>query len=229
MIGIYRITNKINGKTYVGQSIDIKRRFWDHRCLSHEHNIHLKRAMMKYGKENFEYEILEECSIEELDEKERKYIADLKPEYNVSSGGNGKGKFPESVKKIISQKSKAQWERMTDEEKAQRVKNNLKGPRKGHIVSAETRQKLRERNLNKKQSLDTINKRKNTMLLKKQNGYIRTNEFCKKKVVCIETNETFESVKAAAEKINASPTSVSSMLKGRQKTVKGFHFKYLKV
>lgn len=87
MVGIYRITNLVNEKTYIGQSIDIKRRFCEHRCISHESNIHLKRALEKYGKDNFKYEVLEECDISELDEKEIYYISTLKPEYNVASGG----------------------------------------------------------------------------------------------------------------------------------------------
>lgn len=74
MIGIYRITNLINGKSYIGQSRDIQRRFWDHRCISHEGNRHLKHAMLKYGKECFKYEVLEECKADQLDEREIYYI-----------------------------------------------------------------------------------------------------------------------------------------------------------
>ena len=80
MVGIYIITNLINGNRYIGQSIDIKRRFWDHRCISHETNRHMKHALKKYGKENFRYEVLEECDVDALDERETYYISLLKPE-----------------------------------------------------------------------------------------------------------------------------------------------------
>lgn len=230
MIGIYRVTNLINGKTYIGQSIDIQRRFWEHRCVSHESNRHLKFALQKYGKENFKYEILEECDESMLDERERYYIEKFKPEYNVASGGQDSSRrFPEEVRQVISRKARAQWEGMTDEERAERIAHNLKGPQKGHAVSEETRQKLREKNLGKKQSSETIEKRKATFRKLKESGYVRTNAWCRKKVVCVETGEVFESVKAAAASIGASPTGISATLKGRQKSVIGFRFEYLEV
>lgn len=230
MIGIYIITNLITGKTYIGQSIDIQRRFHEHRCISHESNRHLKYALAKYGKENFKYEVLEECKEDELDERERYYIEKLKPEYNITTGGQDSlRRFPDEIKKKISEKSKEQWKNMSYEAKEARIKNNLKGPRKGHAVSEETRQKLRDKNLGKKQSPETIEKRRKTLKSKKLNGYVRKNDANKKKVVCIETGDIYESVKAAAESIGADPSSVSSMLKGRQKSVKGLHFEYLKV
>lgn len=230
MIGIYKITNLINGKSYIGQSINIKRRFWDHRCISHESNRHLKYALKKYGKDNFKYEVLEECLEDELDAKERHYIETLKPEYNVTNGGQDSlRRYPEDVRKKISNKSKEQWENMTDEERQHRITHNLTGHRVGYAMSEETKAKLRDKNLGKKQSPETIEKRKQTMLEKKRNGYRQDNSSHMKRVKCIETNEVFKSVRDAAENIGVDPSSVSSMLKGRQKTVKGFHFEYLEV
>lgn len=78
MIGIYKITNKINNKVYIGQSVDIKQRWNAHKRQSmipnKEYNKYLYRAFRKYGIENFDFEVLEECAREELDEKERYYI-----------------------------------------------------------------------------------------------------------------------------------------------------------
>ena len=67
MIGIYKITNKINGKIYIGQSNDIKRRFLEH---TYRDKLPIDIAIKKYGKENFSFEILEECPTEQLNEKE---------------------------------------------------------------------------------------------------------------------------------------------------------------
>lgn len=58
--GIYRITNKINGKSYIGQSVNIKNRWYVHKATKDDYPIH--RAIRKYGKNNFSWEILEECS-----------------------------------------------------------------------------------------------------------------------------------------------------------------------
>ena len=50
IIGIYKITNKKNGKMYIGQSNNIKRRFYEH-CRNNE--ILIDKAIQKYGKEEF--------------------------------------------------------------------------------------------------------------------------------------------------------------------------------
>lgn len=72
MIGIYKIENLINHKIYVGQSVHIERR-WSEHCFPSTKSI-ISDAIKKYGKENFSFQILEECSSEELDEKEVFYI-----------------------------------------------------------------------------------------------------------------------------------------------------------
>lgn len=72
--GIYLIHNKVNGKNYVGQSKHILNRWTQHRYDSKEKNYPLYRAIRKYGIDNFEFSILEECEIDELPFKEDYYI-----------------------------------------------------------------------------------------------------------------------------------------------------------
>lgn len=77
--GIYLIKNNINNKCYIGQSINIMRRWWEHKarafnCNNNCYNKPLYNAIRKYGIENFSIEILEECSEEQLNEKEYYYI-----------------------------------------------------------------------------------------------------------------------------------------------------------
>jgi len=77
-IGIYRILCLVNDKGYIGQSTHLRKRKGAH-FLALKKNIHinghLQRAFNKYGKNNFKFEILEECSIEKLDEREKYYIS----------------------------------------------------------------------------------------------------------------------------------------------------------
>lgn len=91
MIGIYCWTNRINGRQYVGQSIDIDRRKRQHLyAVAHGEDSVLYTAMRKDGVENFIFSILEECSVTELDEKERFWITTLNTYlegYNANSGG----------------------------------------------------------------------------------------------------------------------------------------------
>ena len=93
MIGIYKITNKINGNSYIGLSTHIEDR-WDYHKSPYnwerEKNKSLYQAIIKYGINNFNFEILEECSIYELGEKEEYYIAKYdtyKNGYNMTKGG----------------------------------------------------------------------------------------------------------------------------------------------
>lgn len=98
--GIYKITNQIDGKVYIGQSVNIQRRWKEHKInykVSHDkqHNIYLYNAIKKYGLENFNFEIIEQCSPEELDDREIywiKYYESFNKEkgYNLTRGGGGK-------------------------------------------------------------------------------------------------------------------------------------------
>ena len=91
MIGIYLITNKLNNKCYVGQSVDIARRWRQHREAASRGETPLYKAIQKYGIENFEFSILEECLKEELDCKEIQYIERYNSYfegYNQTKGGD---------------------------------------------------------------------------------------------------------------------------------------------
>lgn len=84
--GIYRITNTINNKCYIGSSKNIQRRFYAHLSDFNKDNSHciiLKRAVQKYGQENFEFEILAKCPEQYLIKLEQWFIDNLKPEYNA--------------------------------------------------------------------------------------------------------------------------------------------------
>ena len=79
MIGIYKITNKINNKIYIGQSTNIQQRWKAHKTRpfnekSNQYDMSFYRAIRKYGLENFSFQVIEQCSKEQLDEKEKFYI-----------------------------------------------------------------------------------------------------------------------------------------------------------
>lgn len=76
--GIYKITNQLDNMCYIGQSVDISTRWKDHaKCglgIDTPQNNKLYQAMIKDGLWNFSFEILEECSRDQLNEKEKYYI-----------------------------------------------------------------------------------------------------------------------------------------------------------
>ena len=91
MIGIYVITNVANLKVYVGQSIDIRRRWTEHLLTlkrGKHFNKHLQGAYAKYGKDSFIFTIVEECERKQLDDRELFWInkfnsTDNKHGYNI--------------------------------------------------------------------------------------------------------------------------------------------------
>ena len=89
---IYKITNKINGKSYIGQTTDYQRRFREHRNKGYgeEPNKPLYNAFDKYGINNFDFEVIEDLT-ENYNEREKywiQYYNTLLPNgYNVEPGG----------------------------------------------------------------------------------------------------------------------------------------------
>lgn len=93
MIGIYKITKISNGKSYIGQSNDIERRFQEHKTKI---DIPIEVAIRKYGVSAFSFEVLEECDLSQLDEREKYWISFYNTYkgvgYNCNpGGGNNRG------------------------------------------------------------------------------------------------------------------------------------------
>ena len=91
---IYKITNTINGKSYIGQTIqNVKERFYQHcatKCSKAVSNMAIHRAIKKYGKLNFTIEVIEEIDSANLNDRERywiKYYNSYNNGYNSTKGG----------------------------------------------------------------------------------------------------------------------------------------------
>lgn len=91
--GIYKITNTINQKSYIGQSLNIEERWKRHKWYQVKYAKYpLYLAFNKYGIDKFQFEILEECSRDQLDEREMFYISKYDTYnngYNQTLGGSG--------------------------------------------------------------------------------------------------------------------------------------------
>ena len=128
-IGIYKITNTVNGKVYIGKSHNIEERFKQHiEGLNgkRNHNPHFQSAWNKYGKSNFKFEIIHHLKRyveEEISDLEIYYIskynsADANYGYNFQCGGQG-GKLSERHKEIMKQQSQFKNASLTYEEVVQ--------------------------------------------------------------------------------------------------------------
>lgn len=107
-IGIYKFQNNKNNMVYIGQSIHLDDRYNEHK-RNHLNKNHINyycnfyKALREFGFNNFNFEILEYCSKEELDEKEKYWIAHFNSYsngYNMTPGGDfNPSKVPEIVAK----------------------------------------------------------------------------------------------------------------------------------
>lgn len=97
MVGIYKITNLINHKAYIGQSLNIESRWKDHKSRAYnqqceEYNRPLYASIRKYGLNNFTFEVLEECiDNNDLNEREQywiNYYDTFNAGYNLTPGGD---------------------------------------------------------------------------------------------------------------------------------------------
>lgn len=91
--GIYYIKNLINDKYYIGQSVNIDKRFSQHFSMlrnNNHHNTYLQNAFNKYGAKNFEFKLIKSCKPKYLNRFERVYIKkydSYNNGYNLTEGG----------------------------------------------------------------------------------------------------------------------------------------------
>lgn len=185
MTGIYKITNKNNGKVYIGQSVDIS-----HRRSCHEYdlknnrhkNIYLQRAY-NIEPDAFSFEIICYCNEEDLDELEMFYInkynsADSHYGYNLDKFARGTGRKSEETKRKMSEVKKGNTAMC------------------GIKLSEEWKKHLSEAQPHKK------------------------------RVICIDTGEVYESFADAARRTGLNRSKIVSVCTGKRKTTGGLKFRY---
>ena len=221
---IYKITNKLDGKIYIGKTA----RTLEERMKEHTRGkkTYIDRAISKYGIDTFKVVVIEECNTEkELNEREIYWIdffnCKFPNGYNMTDGGEGSlgYKAPPELSARLSEMRKG---RPNTPEQRAKISAKLKGKifspetcakisaaKMGHTVSDETREKLRKANLGKKASDESRAKRS-------------ASSKNKRAVKCVETGEIFASV-SQAKKIT-SITTISYALNKPTRTAGGFHW-----
>lgn len=215
--GIYKITSPTN-RVYIGQSVDIAKRLKDYQKYNKTgFQSRLKASFNKHGVENHKFEVIEECSVNKLNELERYW-----QEYYDAIGENGlnckltstndkSGSLTQEIKEKISKS-------LTGQKRTEEQKINMSNSQKG-----------------KKQSIETIQKRlsKISELNKDENYRRKFGEKLKKKVYQydLEWNliREYNSITEASDILDVNKASICKAIKGNiNKTCKGFYWSYTK-
>jgi group I intron endonuclease len=168
---VYQIVNRVNGKRYIGSSVDLRSRWDAHRyglIGGYHENKHLQNAWNKYGGDQFEFKVIYYCLENETIENEQLFIDKLSPEYNIANNVAlpmlGRHHTEESKRKMSeAQKGNVGvWHgKNLSEEHKHKISEALKGknnPRYGEHLSEEHRQKLSEAKMGQYPSQETRRK-----------------------------------------------------------------------
>lgn len=137
---IYKATNKINGKLYIGQtvrSLESRKQRHISEALNKSNNMYIGRAIRKYGSENFDWCVLHECSnIDDLNQMEIHYIKlynTFNTGYNLTLGGEGVvGCIPSNeTKKKLSELQKGKNNSFYGKKHSEKTKKEMSKTRRG--------------------------------------------------------------------------------------------------
>ena len=214
-IGIYCIENLVNHKKYIGQSTDIEHRWKQHRYeLNYgcHDNDYLQKSWSKYGCDNFDFYIIQLCSVEQLNELEVYYInfyetLNRDKGYNLTSGG-GVNKY--YAKEVCDKISQALMGHKVSLETRQKVSQNhadvsgTKHPMYGKKHSEESKEKMRQAGLGRPSS------RKNLTPVK-----------------CLELNIVFDNATEAGKTLNLDSSAILKCCRGERKTCGGYIWSFM--
>lgn len=197
---IYKIQNKINGKIYIGLTtkIDWWKRIIEHSSGRKDKNSVIHCALIKYGLDNFNINVIDTCkNKKELIEKEKYWIkfyssCDRNKGYNITNGGDGCRSL--------------NGYRLSNEHK-----KKLSEAHKGIIChtiphTEETKKKISKSNTGK---LNSHNQSK------------------QKKVFCLNDNKEYPSIESCARYYKVFPQNLLKVLKNLRKSTGGFKFKFI--
>lgn len=142
MVGVYKITSP-SKKIYIGQSVDIKKRWKYHKSVYKNKKSKLYSSFIKYGVDNHTFEIIALCLKEDLNDME-KYYVDLfqtfnsKKGLNLKDGGGSNGNMSEETKLKISKSTKGREGKKKTKE--QRTAQSIR--QKGKVLSEQTKLKM---------------------------------------------------------------------------------------
>lgn len=244
---VYAHVNKINGKMYVGITKRKVEERW-HNGKGYKNCIAFNNAIKKYGWNNFDHEIIaSNLTEEEACNMEKTLIKGFNLQnsnygYNINNGGK-KASLSEETKKKIGDALRG---RIISEE----VRKIYSEAHKGYKPTKEQIEKAAASNRGRKRTPEQIQRIREAKIGSKYHSrktkeeydeYIKRlsesiREYYKihkmeprgeKKVLCIETNTTYNSIEIAAKTLNICRSSISECAAGKRKSAGGYHWKFV--
>ncbi len=224
MIGIYKITSPKN-KIYIGQSSDIDYRFLCYKKLKCKAQPRIYNSFLKYGVENHLFEIIEECTVELLSERERHW----QEYYNVlgKEGLNCEFVSTKQFSKVVSEETKKKIANtLTGFKHSEESKKKISKGLIGRPVSKDTRKKISDSNKNtifteeRKSNISKalIGRKLSKECLDKRGKSISRGKNSKARMVInIETGIFYDCIIDAAEAYNINRNTLNNYLTGFRK------------
>lgn len=213
--GIYCIENLVNGKKYIGQSVDITSRWRKHKNELNNNvhfNDYLQKSWNKYGEDNFSFYVLEFCDIDKLDDIEIYYIALYKTlnresGYNLTSGGTYNKEYSVETRMKISQSLK------------------------GHKVSLETRLKISKNHADISGEKNHMYGKHHTEDSRKKISQANKGKIPKNRnrcnVYCVELDKIYNDATDAGKELSIDSSGILKCCKGERKTCGGYHWNFI--
>ncbi len=227
---IYKITNKINGKVYVGKHAksELDESYWGS-------GLDLNKDLKKLGIQSFDRQVLDWCNTnEELNEREIFWIEKLNTfkdpfHYNLTSGGDGIGKGFEHSEETLVQRAKKIAKPIICLQTLEVFESIQKAAKKFNVSGSSISDVLRG-----------IYKHKNGYYFEyydKAKTYIKQSlveidvkqeisNKIKKHIICLQTLEVFDSTKQASEKLDLTTNKICAVLTKNHKHTKGYSFEF---
>lgn len=219
MYTVYKHQNKINGKIYIGITMQEPEKRWGNNGINYKTSPYFYAAIKKYGWNNFDHDILfENLTHDEACSKEQeliRYYNSMNREfgYNSTSGGD-----------VF----------IMNEETKQKISHSMIGNTNGlgHPCSDEKKRKISESQKGRafteehKQKLSTAAKQRHVSCSEEKKKKLSQNYPNKRKVYCEELNIIYESVQECGRQLGIPATNITKLCNGRGKTLKGYHLRY---
>lgn len=219
MYTVYQHKNKINGKIYIGITMQNPETRWGKNGNNYKSSPHFYSAIQRYGWDNFEHNILftgltkEEACLKEQELIQHFNSMNRDFGYNSTSGGD-----------IFTM----------NEETKQKISRALIGNQNGlgHPCSEEKKKKISEAQKGRKfteehkQKLSEAAQKRHVPCSEEKKKKLSQNYPHKRKVYCEELDKVFDSVQQCSRELNIPATNISKLCGGRGKTLKGYHLRY---